>query len=60
MDDEEDIVRSKDWTQRNIEALSIEQLQEYISELKAEIERVQADIVAKKSHASAAESFFKS
>jgi uncharacterized small protein (DUF1192 family) len=60
MDDEEDIVRSKDWTQRNIEALSIEQLQEYISELKAEIERVEADIVAKKSHASAADLFFKS
>ena len=60
MDDEENIVRSKDWTQRNIEPLSIEQLREYISELKAETERVEADIAAKKSHASAAESFFKS
>jgi uncharacterized small protein (DUF1192 family) len=58
--DEEDIVRPKDWTQRDIEALSIEQLQEYISELKAEIERVEADIAAKKLHASAAEAFFKS
>jgi len=58
--DEEDIVRPKDWTQRDIEALSIEQLQEYISELKAEIERVEADIAAKKSHANAAEAFFKS
>jgi uncharacterized small protein (DUF1192 family) len=60
MDDEENVVRSKDWTQRNIEPLSIEQLQEYIFELKAETERVEADIAAKKSHASAAESFFKS
>jgi uncharacterized small protein (DUF1192 family) len=58
--DEEDIVRPKDWTQRDIEALSIEQLQEYISELRAEIVRVETDITAKKSHASAAELFFKS
>ncbi|MGB0576577.1 MAG: DUF1192 family protein [Alphaproteobacteria bacterium] len=59
MDDEDDIVRPKDWTQRDIETLSIEQLEEYISELKAEITRVQTDIAAKKSHASAAEAFFK-
>jgi uncharacterized small protein (DUF1192 family) len=57
--DEEDIVRPMDWTQRDIENLSIEQLQEYISELRAEIGRVEADIAAKNSHASAAEALFK-
>ena len=60
MDDDEDIVRPKDWTQRDIETLSIEQLEEYIAELKVEIARVEADIAAKKSHASAAEALFKS
>lgn len=59
MDDEKDIVRPKDWTQRDIESLSIEQLEEYIAELKVEIARVESDIAAKKSQASAAEAFFK-
>ncbi|NKB22456.1 MAG: DUF1192 family protein [Alphaproteobacteria bacterium] len=59
MDEEEDIVRPKDWSQREIEALSIEQLEDYIAELKAEIARVEADIAAKNSHANAAEAFFK-
>ena len=51
MDDEEDIVRPKDWVQRNIENLSIEHLEDYIAELETEIKRVKADIAAKKSHA---------
>ncbi|MBK19901.1 MAG: DUF1192 domain-containing protein [Rhodospirillaceae bacterium] len=59
MDDEDDIVRPNDWTQRDIEKLSIEQLEEYIAELKTEIARVEADIAAKKSHVSAAEALFK-
>ncbi len=59
MDDEEDIVGPKDWVQRDIEKLSIEHLEDYISELETEITRVKADIAAKKSHANDAENLFK-
>ena len=59
MDDDEDIVGPKDWVQRDIENLSIEHLEEYISELETEIIRVKADIAAKKSHANDAENLFK-
>lgn len=59
MDDEEDSASLKDWVQRDIENLSIEHLEDYIVELKAEIARVQADIAAKKSHANDAENLFK-
>ena len=59
MDDDEDIVRPKDWVQRDIEKLSIEHLEDYIVELEAEITRVKADIAAKKSHANDAENLFK-
>ena len=59
MDDEEDIARPKDWTQRDIEKLSIEHLEDYIAELKAEIARVEADMAAKNSHANDAENLFK-
>jgi uncharacterized small protein (DUF1192 family) len=59
MDDEEDIVGPKDWVQRDIENLSIEHLEDYISELETEITRVKADIAAKRSHANDAENLFK-
>ena len=59
MDDDEDIVGPKDWVQRDIENLSIEHLEDYISELETEITRVKADIAAKKSHANDAENLFK-
>ena len=59
MVDEEDIVGPKDWVQRDIENLSIEHLENYISELETEITRVKADIAAKKSHANDAENLFK-
>ncbi|MBO37698.1 MAG: DUF1192 domain-containing protein [Rhodospirillaceae bacterium] len=59
MDDDEDIVRPKDWVQRDIEKLSIEHLEDYIVELEAEIKRVKADIAAKQSHANDAENLFK-
>ena len=39
--------------------MNIEDLKEYVAVLKAEIERVEAKIKAKQSHASAAASFFK-
>lgn len=59
MNDEEDISRPEDWKQREIESLSIEQLTEYIAELRAEISRVELDIAAKKSYAGVAEALFK-
>ena len=51
--------RQKKPTPRNLDALNIEDLKEYVAAMKAEIERVEAKIKAKQSHASAAASFFK-
>jgi len=59
MDNEEDIAGPKDWTQRDIEKLSIEHLEDYIAELRAEIVRVEANMAEKKSHANDAENLFK-
>jgi uncharacterized small protein (DUF1192 family) len=44
---------------RNLDPLSIEELQSYIMEMKEEISRVEAKIAAKKTHLSAAASIFK-
>ncbi|MDP1964574.1 MAG: DUF1192 domain-containing protein [Reyranella sp.] len=44
---------------RNLDPMSVEELREYITVLKAEIARVEEKIKAKLSHASAAASFFK-
>ena len=44
---------------KDLEIMSIKALQEYIAELKAEIERAEAEINAKQSHRSAADAFFK-
>jgi uncharacterized small protein (DUF1192 family) len=44
---------------RNLDPMSVEELREYITVLKAEIVRVEEKIKAKQSHASAAASFFK-
>ena len=44
---------------KNLDAMNIEDLKEYVAVMKAEIERVEAKIKAKQSHASAAASFFK-
>jgi uncharacterized small protein (DUF1192 family) len=43
----------------NLDDMNVEDLKEYVATLKAEIERVEAKIKAKQSHASAAASFFK-
>lgn len=59
MDEEDYIIKPKDWIPRDIEKLSILQLEEYISELKKEIDRVESDINSKKNHATAAEAIFK-
>jgi uncharacterized small protein (DUF1192 family) len=42
-----------------LDSLGIEELRDYIDELKTEIVRVEADIVRKNSHRSAADAFFK-
>ena len=42
-----------------LDTLGIEELREYIDELKAEIARVEADIGSKQGHRSAADAFFK-
>ncbi len=44
---------------RNLDGMSVEELKEFVVALKAEIERVEAKIKAKQSHAAAAASFFK-
>ena len=43
----------------NLDDLNIDDLKDYVATLRAEIERVDAKIKAKQSHASAAASFFK-
>jgi uncharacterized small protein (DUF1192 family) len=43
----------------NLDDMSVDDLNEYVAALKTEIERVEAKIKAKQSHASAAAAFFK-
>jgi uncharacterized small protein (DUF1192 family) len=43
----------------NLDALNVEDLEEYVIVLRAELERVEAKIRAKRSHAAAAASLFK-
>ena len=59
MEDEDDLPRKLDWQPKNLEPLSIVQLEDYIVVLKEEISRVRADVAAKKSGIEAAESVFK-
>lgn len=42
-----------------LDTLSVEELRDYIGELKEEIVRVEADIARKQSHRSAADAFFR-
>lgn len=42
-----------------LDPLGVEELREYIGELRAEIARVEADIDRKQGHRSAAEAFFR-
>ena len=44
---------------KNLDPMSVEDLQEYIEELKAEIRRVEENMAKKKAHLSAAASLFK-
>ena len=44
---------------RDLEALSVEELRDYVAALKAEISRVEAKIAAKQAHLSGAGGLFK-
>jgi uncharacterized small protein (DUF1192 family) len=60
MDEEEGPVRKRTRLERIVlDTMGIEELRDYISELKAEIERVEADIERKHGHRSAADAFFR-
>ncbi|WP_299397513.1 DUF1192 domain-containing protein [Pelagibius sp.] len=45
---------------RDLDSLGVEQLEEYLAELQAEVARVEEKIAAKKSYRSGADAFFKS
>ena len=51
--------RQKKTQPKNLDAMNIDDLKEYVTVLKAELERVEAKIKAKQSHATAAASLFK-
>ena len=60
IDDEDDKPKKpKGLEPRVLDRLSIEELEDYIVELKAEIVRTEADIVKKKAVRQGAEAFFK-
>lgn len=53
-------VKSKSAPQRNLEPLSLAELDAYVVELKGEISRTEAEIARKSAHMNAASSLFKS
>jgi uncharacterized small protein (DUF1192 family) len=59
MEDEDNLPRKSDWEPKNLEPLSIDQLEDYIRVLEGEISRVRADIVTKQAKLAAAASIFK-
>ncbi|TWT02055.1 DUF1192 domain-containing protein [Reyranella sp. CPCC 100927] len=58
-DDDELDPRTKKPQPKNLDPMSVEELGDYIAELKAEIGRVEVKIKAKQAHAAAAQMFFK-
>ena len=62
MTEEEDLpVRKRRRLERLVlDTLGIEEMHDYIGELREEIARVEADIAAKQRHKNAADAFFKS
>ncbi len=56
---DDDIPAKKPAPVKNLEPMSIDELNAYIGAMQAEIERVRAEIVKKEAHKSAADSFFK-
>ena len=60
MDIEDLEPRKKAVTPKNLDVMSVEELNDYVRSLEAEIARVKIKIEAKKSHLGAAASLFKS
>jgi uncharacterized small protein (DUF1192 family) len=58
-EDEDELPRPKVTVTRNLERMSIAELNEYIAELESEIARVRADIQKKQSVMAAGDAFFK-
>ncbi len=60
MDEDEGPVRKRTRLEKLVlDTLGVQELREYIDELKAEITRVEADIERKQGHRSAADAFFR-
>tara|TARA_Y100001001_G_scaffold155953_1_gene172254 strand:- start:242 stop:424 length:183 start_codon:yes stop_codon:yes gene_type:complete len=57
---DEEIPNKKPAKPKDLESMSVDELQAYISDLKDEIARAEAEIVRKEKHKSDAASFFKS
>ena len=58
-DEDEPVRRKKRLERLVLDTLGIEELHDYIGELKDEIARVEADIGRKQNHKSAADAFFR-
>jgi len=58
-EDEDELPRPKLVVTRNLERMSIDELNDYIAELEAEIARVRADIKKKQSVMAAGDAFFR-
>jgi uncharacterized small protein (DUF1192 family) len=60
LDEDEEPIRKRTRLEKPVlDTLGIEEMREYISELKEEIARVEADIERKQGHRSAADAFFR-
>ena len=60
MDEEDFLPRQTKPEQKLLDPMSIAELNDYIAELEAEIERVRRDIAAKEKHRAGVEGLFKS
>jgi uncharacterized small protein (DUF1192 family) len=60
LDEDEEPIRKRTRLEKPVlDTLGVEEMREYIAELKAEIARVEADIDRKQGHRSAADAFFR-
>lgn len=59
MFDEELEPRTKKPVKKDLTVMSVEELQQYIEDMKEEISRVETEISKKRAHKEAASSFFK-
>ncbi len=60
MEIEDDLPQNMPKPKRDLDPMSIEELQEYIEEMEEEIERVRGEIVKKEAHRAGVEGLFKS